>query len=175
MVSLCVVCLVWSPGGGGRFLLAVPPGDWSAPPPAAGTLLSRLTESRRATGELAPISPCGCRDPSTFYTQHRGFTAFIQQQDTNTPLPFTFSCCRDSLEAVGGGVGSEDALALAQLSLVQRVGVLCSVLPQLRPQRVSPLVKPANSHTVNKSVPRLRTTDRQPCALRSYLMSLRSF
>lgn len=53
-MSLCVVCLVWSPGGGGgRFLLAVPPGDWSAPPPAAGTLPSQQTGSRQVTGSEA--------------------------------------------------------------------------------------------------------------------------
>lgn len=51
--------------------------------------------------------------------------------------------CSDSLEAVGGGVGSEDTLSLAQLRLVQRVGVLCPVLPQLRPYRVTALTKPA--------------------------------
>lgn len=65
-VSLCVVCLVWSPGGGGRFLLAVPPGDWSAPPPTAGIPPSRQTGSQQVTGEEAMISPCGCTDPSTF-------------------------------------------------------------------------------------------------------------
>lgn len=55
-------------------------------------------------------------------------------------------CCRGSLEAVGGGVGSQDALTLAQLSLVQRVGIVGSVLPQVRPQRVTPFTKPTRTH-----------------------------
>lgn len=50
---------------------------------------------------------------------------------------------RDSLEAVRGGVWPQDALRLAQLGLVQRVDVLRSVLPQLRPHRVAALTKPA--------------------------------
>jgi len=66
-VRLCVVCLDWSPGGGGRFLRAVPPGDWSAPPPAAGTPPSQQTGSRQATGEEASTSLRGYRDPSTFW------------------------------------------------------------------------------------------------------------
>lgn len=57
-------------------------------------------------------------------------------------------CCSDSLETVGGGVGSQDALSLAQLGLVQRVGELGSVLPQLRPHRMTALVKPVvRQHT----------------------------
>lgn len=72
-VYLCVVCLVWSLGGGGRSLLAVPPGDWSAPPPAAVTPPSRQTGSRQGTGEEVPTtSRRGCTGPSTFWRRMRG-------------------------------------------------------------------------------------------------------
>ena len=61
-------------------------------------------------------------------------------------------CC-DSLEAVGGCVGSQDTLTLAQLCLVQGVGVLASVLPHVRPQGVTPLTKPAfKPHTHIQSI-----------------------
>lgn len=84
---------------------------------------------------------------------------------TRTTLPVLWGrarscwrfCCSDSLEAVGGGVGSQHALTLALLGLVQRVGVLASVLPQLRPHRVSALMKPADTHrTAFTSVTQIR-------------------
>lgn len=60
---------------------------------------------------------------------------------------------RDSLEAVGGGVGSQDTLILAKLRLVQRVGILGSVLPQLRPHRMTPLTKPVvKQHTYQPTI-----------------------
>lgn len=60
----------------------------------------------------------------------------------NDVMSVRVSCCSDSLEAIGGGVWSQDPLSLAHFSLVQRVGVLDSVLPQLRPHRMTPLTKP---------------------------------
>lgn len=85
-MSLCVVCLGWSPGGGGgRFLLPVPPGDWSAPSPAAGTPPSRQTGSQTATGGEASTSPHGCRDPSTFWREGG---------DNGKPLKMYFFLCR---------------------------------------------------------------------------------
>lgn len=68
-MRLCVVCLVWSPGGGERFLRAVPPGDWSAPPPAAETAPSLRTGGPWVTGDGAQSFPRGYRDPSTFWKQ----------------------------------------------------------------------------------------------------------
>lgn len=62
---LAFVCLVRSLGDGGRFLLVVPPVDWSAPPPAAGSALSQQTGSQRATGEKVATSQRDYRDPST--------------------------------------------------------------------------------------------------------------
>ena len=64
-VSLCVfVCLVWSPVG--RVLRLLPPADWPAPAPAAGTPPSRRTGSRRAWWRAGGrASRPGCTDPST--------------------------------------------------------------------------------------------------------------
>lgn len=67
-VCLVSVCLVWSPGGRS---LAVPPGDWSAPPPAAESPPSPPSGSRWATGAEAWLFLSGYTCPSTSLGMNR--------------------------------------------------------------------------------------------------------
>ena len=57
------------------------------------------------------------------------------------PKLCVFSVCEDLLEAVGGSRRPEEPLCLAVVWSVQRVDVVRLVLPQITPQRVSPLTQ----------------------------------
>lgn len=50
----------------------------------------------------------------------------------------------DLLEAVGGSRWPEQPLGLAVVGPVQRIDVVCTVCPQITPQRVSPLMNPGS-------------------------------